>query len=549
MSLILKVNSNIINYSLVNCKDGDDKFDVQVFMNLATGAYLLSPRESCKIIAIDDHTFKFTPTYSCNISFACHDEYKIWIKEDGSLTIDENSLLNSVLDIYIDKHVSVINSTIIADTNFYEDCNIVNSFAYICSPVYNKLNVVDERFFTNEEDFEQYSIKPKQDETMIVISGNTFKYCEEYSGNGTIVLRNTNEYSCEWHVKYKYAGIVIYNVKRFHLVSTSCFIKYIVLIGDSNMSISRINLMQFINDAFNELEAEPFAIARNFAENFSKEAAENFSEVDIDSSNGYCPEILAGPLTKDEKEVIRVSMDVFPNAVREHLSDATTNIDERYLDIHAEKAVEEFRNFRSHLIDETVKKLIHTAECTKQNEVVKYHPKHVSTYNPELINVEYSNNVLAGFEYLEQHQDEYVKHPEDKHPEDEHPEDEHALTWFEYMEQHQNKRVEDVDLFNVCDIQTVPLVNVEKGAKLFMLYDEFDNMIYHVNVKSNAIITLHTACYYEEGYITCMFVPNALMKMITDSACTTFEDLSNDFNHGTIYTVRNFLKMMKEDAN
>ena len=94
-------------------------------MNLVTGAYLLSSREPCQIIAIDDHTFKFTTAYCYNISFSCHDGYKIWIRSDASLTIDENSLLNSVLDIYVDKNVSVINSTIIADTNLYADCNII----------------------------------------------------------------------------------------------------------------------------------------------------------------------------------------------------------------------------------------------------------------------------------------------------------------------------------------------------------------------------------------------------------------------------------------
>lgn len=558
MSLILKVNSNVINYSLVNYED--DESSKQVFMNLATGAYLLSSREPCQIIAIDDHTFKFTDIYGCNVSFSCHDGYEIWIKDDASLTIDEDSLLNSVLDIYVDKNVSVINSTIIADTNFYADCNIVNSFAYICNPVYNELNIVNERFFTNEQDFEQYLIKPKEDETMIVISGNTFKYCEEYSDSDVIVLRNTNEYSCEEHVKYKYAGIVIYNVKHFHLVETSCFIKYIVLIGDSNMHISRVNLMQFENDVFNKLEAKSFTIARNFAENFSKEsvkyflekATKRFSKEDIEYFSNEVIEhfseeladmsskVLRGPFTEDEEEIIRVSMDIFPNAVKEHVKEhfpnAAITIPHKYLEMHVKRAVLEFRNnFRPHLINENMKKLIHDAEDTKQSDLVnKYHPKfnvteqgnrftnnhyerkHVLTYNPKLINVKYSNNVLAGFEYLEQNKDEDIQ---------------------------------DVDLFDACDLQTVPLINVEKGAKLFMLYDVFDDMIYHVDVKSNAIITLCTSCYYEEGYITYTFVPNMLMKMIMDHTCMKSEDLSNDFNYVTIYTVRKFLEMMNEDAS
>ena len=539
MSLILKVNSNVINYSLVNYED--DKFSGEIFMNLVTGVYLLSSREPCQIIAIDDHTFKFTTAYCYNISFSCHDGYKIWIRSDASLTIDENSLLNSVLDIYVDKNVSVINSTIIADTNLYADCNIVNSFAYISNPVYNELNIVNERFFTNEEDFEQYLIKPKEDETMIVISGNTFKYCEEYSDDDMIVLRNTDEYSSEEHVKYKYAGIVIYNVKHFHLVETSCFIKYIVLIGDSNMQISRVNLMQFENDVLNKLKAKPFALARNFAEGFSKEATKSFAEKStehcLNESADMLSKVLRGPFTEEEEEIIRVSMDVFPNAVMEHLSDATMNISQRYLEMHVKRAVLEFRNnFRPHLINENVKKLIHDAKDTKQSDLVnKYHPKfnvteqgnrftnnhyerkHVLTYNPKLINVEYNNSVLAGFKYLEQHKDEDIQ---------------------------------DVDLFNACDLQTVPLINVEKGAKVFMLYDVFDDMIYHVDVKSNVIITLYTACYYEEeGYIECIFVPNMLMKMITDHTCMKSEDLSTDFNYGNTYKIRKFLAIMNEDAN
>lgn len=151
----------------------------------------------------------------------------------------------------------------------------------------------------------------------------------------------------------------------------------------------------------------------------------------------------------------------------------------------------------------------------------KYHPKNYSSayghvqnlhYNPDLINVEYCKNILAGIKYLQDNQD------------------------------HEDQ----TKLNQVCNnIAKCKVFDIEKGAKLF-INDYVCFINYYVNVKENAIVSLYCKYYnyVDDEYIKCSrLLPNFLMKVIIGYTSLDQEDITSDLmyiycDHYTIETIK-----------
>ena len=156
----------------------------------------------------------------------------------------------------------------------------------------------------------------------------------------------------------------------------------------------------------------------------------------------------------------------------------------------------------------------------------KYHPKNYSSayghvqnlhYNPDLINVEYCKNILAGIKYLQDNQD------------------------------HEDQ----TKLNQVCNnIAKCKVFDVEKGAKLF-INDYVCFINYYVNVKENAIVSLYCKYYnyVDDEYIKCSrLLPNFLMKVIIGYASLDQEDITSDLMHIYCdhYTIETMKALMNE---
>lgn len=121
----------------------------------------------------------------------------------------------------------------------------------------------------------------------------------------------------------------------------------------------------------------------------------------------------------------------------------------------------------------------------KLNELrKKFHPKDI-VYDTNIFNVEYTDDVLLQLEYLKEHP-------------------------YAYEE----------DLEKIFSYEPIKLVNIGKGAKLFMCDKILNDMKFCVSVKENKLVALDTSKVIEMEPLniakecTYNFIPNLLMKVV-----------------------------------
>lgn len=246
MPLILKTNSHIFNYSFVNYEENG--VSTMSFTNLATGVHLFDVYSFVSVDQCDDHTFKFTTFCKDGLLLYQKINHRIQIDEGASLTIDENTIVKSVLEIRIETrtHVTMINSTVIADCLISTDCNITNSFAFLYKHIYNDvhndirndvldniLDIVNNGLYTNLN-YDVPELTINEENTLIVLALNQSAFSRYSEDDKTVVLDHYDESNIEIHIK---------NVEKYCVkCNTLCNnIDYIMCIGNGPMSISRIN--------------------------------------------------------------------------------------------------------------------------------------------------------------------------------------------------------------------------------------------------------------------------------------------------------------------
>lgn len=161
----------------------------------------------------------------------------IKIEGDASLTIDEYSFMYSELSCIIrnDVVVTILNSTVMGECSVIKaNCNIVNSYVLLEGNVIDEpINAVDCTYSNLE--YKELKLDIKPEETLIVLTLNIIDFVK-YLPKREVVILNLIRI-------YHDIDVYVTNVKKYHLAyskSNNGF-SYIVLIGDSNMTISRIN--------------------------------------------------------------------------------------------------------------------------------------------------------------------------------------------------------------------------------------------------------------------------------------------------------------------
>lgn len=100
-----------------------------------------------------------------------------------------------------------------------------------------------------------------------------------------------------------------------------------------------------------------------------------------------------------------------------------------------------------------------------------------------------------------------------------------VLLKFKHIVDHKENGTTFEEFSKIFKYEPIPLVNIEKGAKLFIKDQSLIETPYHVNIKENQIVALHEYYGQSDKYD---YVPNLLMKVVLDIESQEHESLMFD---------------------
>lgn len=238
MTLILKVNRHINNYAITDLGKPNGK----MLVNTIDNKWLIKINGSVRIERFDDEAFRLTLVDSIESSEFKSVNVRFDIGNTSTLTIDENSVLNSTATIVVEQHanVTILNSVIFTNyhtVHFRTFGKIINSTIFESKHnVLDNVEIIDKCLFIHPSipkplDYPKAPYVPSLRETLIVLLTNDYTSAT-YSDNDpkTIILKNED---CT-------KNICVKNVKKFYQVydEAGC-ISYMMFVGVGEIQIYR----------------------------------------------------------------------------------------------------------------------------------------------------------------------------------------------------------------------------------------------------------------------------------------------------------------------
>lgn len=238
MTLILKVNRYINNYAITDLGKPNGK----MLVNTIDDKWLIKINDSVKIEKFDDKSFRLTLADSIESSKFNSMNVRFDIGNTSTLTIDENSVLNSTAKILVEQHanVTILNSALFTNyhkLHFHTFAKIINSTIFESKHnILDNVEIIDKCLYIHPSipkplDYPKAPYVPSQKETLIVLLTNDYTSATKSKKYPkTIILKNED---CT-------KNICIKSVKKFYQVydEVGC-ISYMMFVGVGEMQIYR----------------------------------------------------------------------------------------------------------------------------------------------------------------------------------------------------------------------------------------------------------------------------------------------------------------------
>ena len=245
MTLILKVNRHINNYAVADLGKPNRK----MLVNTIDDKWLIKINDSVKIEKFNDKSFRLTIDSIDSIGSIDSSEFKSMdvrfdIGNTSTLTIDENSVLNSIASILVEHHanVTILNSVLFTNrhgVHFRTSGKIINSTIFGSKHnILDNVEIIDKCLYIHPSipkplDYPKAPYVPSRKETLIVLLTNDYTSAvKSKKYPKTIILKNED---CT-------KNICVKNVKKFYQVydEVGC-ISYMMFVGIGEMQIYRFS--------------------------------------------------------------------------------------------------------------------------------------------------------------------------------------------------------------------------------------------------------------------------------------------------------------------